>query len=205
MNRDNKIRIPAQNRSIETKNQLMEAGKKLFSEKGYYKTNTKEIAREANVAIGSFYAYFKDKKDLFIAILNAYNENISQHLIIEDLFEKAKNYDKKDFIALLIKNVLKAHDNSPEFHRQINIMLHSDQEIWELYTRWDKEALNITKQLLTLWQDELRIDNLDAAAALIINTIENTVHLVKFNQVTINEDIFIDNLVDMIIRYLFND
>ena len=49
-----KFRLPQQQRSVETKQKLMEAGLQLFREKGYFQTNAKEIAKTAGVATGSF-------------------------------------------------------------------------------------------------------------------------------------------------------
>lgn len=45
---------------------ILEAGFKLFKQKGYYKTNTAEIAKEAGVSTGIVYRYFTDKKAIFI-------------------------------------------------------------------------------------------------------------------------------------------
>ncbi len=55
------IRVPTQKRSIEKKRSLIKAGFELFSELGFYKVNTKQIAKQAGVSIGSYYAYFEDK------------------------------------------------------------------------------------------------------------------------------------------------
>lgn len=44
----NEIRIPKQKRSIEKKDAIIVASYELFCEKGYYKTNTAEIAKAAN-------------------------------------------------------------------------------------------------------------------------------------------------------------
>lgn len=62
------VRIPRQNRSVATKEKLMEAAKPLFCEKGYYKTTANAIARQAGVSVGSFYAYFADKEAVFAEI-----------------------------------------------------------------------------------------------------------------------------------------
>ena len=59
----NDTRIPVQKRSIEKRKRILEAGFQLFCEKGYYKTNTIEIARHAKVSTGTVYSYFKDKKE----------------------------------------------------------------------------------------------------------------------------------------------
>ncbi|TDT72376.1 TetR family transcriptional regulator [Hypnocyclicus thermotrophus] len=45
------------------KDKLFIAGKKLFSEKGYEKTSIEEIIKEAAVAKGTFYYYFKSKEE----------------------------------------------------------------------------------------------------------------------------------------------
>ena len=49
----NDTRIPVQKRSIEKRKRILEAGFQLFCEKGYYKTNTIEIARHAKVSTGT--------------------------------------------------------------------------------------------------------------------------------------------------------
>ena len=48
--KSSKIREPRQKRSIEKKNRIIEASYALFSEVGYYGTNTAEIAKKAGVS-----------------------------------------------------------------------------------------------------------------------------------------------------------
>ncbi|MFD1909576.1 TetR/AcrR family transcriptional regulator [Paenibacillus rhizoplanae] len=55
---EDKIRTPQQERSIRTKEAIIRAAMQLFSDKGFYQTNTKEIAAAAGVSTGSFYSYF---------------------------------------------------------------------------------------------------------------------------------------------------
>ena len=47
-----KTRVPTQKRSIEKRQKIVKAGFDLFCEKGYYKTNTAEIAKYANLYRG---------------------------------------------------------------------------------------------------------------------------------------------------------
>ena len=49
-----KTRVPTQKRSIEKRQKIVKAGFDLFCEKGYYKTNTAEIAKYAGVSTGVF-------------------------------------------------------------------------------------------------------------------------------------------------------
>ena len=54
------------------RNELMQAGMILFSEKGYHNTKVSDIVRQAGVAQGTFYLYFDSKADLFKALLDEF-------------------------------------------------------------------------------------------------------------------------------------
>jgi len=47
---------------------ILQAAVKVFSEKGFYNSRVSEIAKEANVADGTIYLYFKNKDDLLISL-----------------------------------------------------------------------------------------------------------------------------------------
>jgi TetR/AcrR family fatty acid metabolism transcriptional regulator len=53
----------------ETKHQkILQAAIKVFSENGFYNSRVSEIAKEANVADGTIYLYFKNKDDILISL-----------------------------------------------------------------------------------------------------------------------------------------
>jgi AcrR family transcriptional regulator len=47
------------------KQEIIEAALSLYSEKGYYSTNVRDIARQAGISPSAFYIYFPDKRELF--------------------------------------------------------------------------------------------------------------------------------------------
>ncbi len=49
--------------------QILEAAMKVFSEKGFQGSRTSEIAKEAEVAEGTIFRYYKTKKDLLMGLL----------------------------------------------------------------------------------------------------------------------------------------
>ncbi|MGN7941197.1 MULTISPECIES: TetR/AcrR family transcriptional regulator [Bacillaceae] len=61
--------VPKQKRAQEKRQALLESGRVLFIEKGYEQTNAKEIASHAGVAVGTFYRYFTDKRQLMMSLL----------------------------------------------------------------------------------------------------------------------------------------
>src|SRR5437879_11147599 len=63
------VREPQQERSQKTKENILRAAERLFDKRGYEEVTSHEIADAAGVAIGSFYAYFADKEQLLLLLL----------------------------------------------------------------------------------------------------------------------------------------
>jgi len=58
-------------RKAETRGRLLEAARALFVSHGYDATRPQDIARAADVAIGTFYVHFPDKRAAFVAFTEA--------------------------------------------------------------------------------------------------------------------------------------
>ena len=89
----------------ERRQQIIESSVKLFSERGYYQTHVEDVIKEARVGKGTFYRHFKNKEELFIALLLHFLSewekaaSISPEKITgEDIHEQFKSLIKKSFI-----------------------------------------------------------------------------------------------------------
>jgi TetR/AcrR family fatty acid metabolism transcriptional regulator len=56
------------NRGSEKRERILQSAIKVFARKGFYNTRVSEIARQAGVADGTIYLYFKNKDDILISI-----------------------------------------------------------------------------------------------------------------------------------------
>lgn len=68
------------NRSQETCSALIEAARRLFTEKGYAATGTPEVVEQAGVTRGALYHHFKDKQAVFQAVVEAEAAQIAQEI-----------------------------------------------------------------------------------------------------------------------------
>lgn len=80
-------------KSISTKKHLTEVSLRLFQDKGFEKTTMREIAREAEVSLGSAYYYFKNKEEI---VLFFYQSSLEKTLeYSEKIFAQPKPLDQK--------------------------------------------------------------------------------------------------------------
>jgi AcrR family transcriptional regulator len=199
------IRIPQQQRSRETKARMLRSAEYLFSKKGFYKTNSKEIARRAGVAVGNFYAYFRDKKDILLELLEEHNQNVLDSILLFQGAADLHRNDPKTFLISMIENAIAAHDHLPEYHRDITFLIYSDPEVKAAMKRYKRVALGKVKDLLAQLRERLRITDLDAAAILLMRITEDAVHGIKYDREPIAKKRLISELADMMCRYLFKE
>ncbi|GAA3441752.1 TetR/AcrR family transcriptional regulator [Planomonospora venezuelensis] len=81
-------RRPAQRRSVERVERMLDECAKLLDEVGYEALTTKEVARRAEVPIGTFYQFFPDKHGLVRALalrnLEAFLDRITTRLSTDE-------------------------------------------------------------------------------------------------------------------------
>ncbi len=67
-------------RAEATRRRLLRAARELFAKRGYSEVGTEEIVRRARVTRGALYHHFRDKRDLFRAVHEEVEAEISQEV-----------------------------------------------------------------------------------------------------------------------------
>jgi len=84
--------------SVQTKERILKAAEKEFSQRGFYGTQISHIIQSAGVARGTFYLYFKSKEEVFQELLKR---------VVQDIRERIKPVDPtKDVISQIRQNVV---------------------------------------------------------------------------------------------------
>lgn len=91
---------------------LIQAAYECFSEKGIHKSSIDEIVNKANVAKGTFYLYFKDKKDLFEQLCLEVSKNVLLNAYHSVLQRQVSEYEEIviSFVDAIIE-YFKSHKN----------------------------------------------------------------------------------------------
>ena len=178
----NEIREPVQKRSIEKKEKIIKAGFELICKKGYYNTNTAEIAKAAGVSTGIVYQYFKDKHDILVEGIKKYASDIFYPML---------------YITTTIK--IDKNNLSQIAHEEIMSMTHSDKEIAEFF---QENEMAMTKNISNvLLKNGFNSSNLDEKVHIAIHLIDDLCHEIVYHK---HKDLNYDVMIDLVIENILN-
>jgi AcrR family transcriptional regulator len=125
--------------------QILRIAMRLFSQRGFRGTTTKEIALAAGVSEAMVFRHFATKKELYSAILD---HKACLHDTMDPVQVVAEAIARKDDRAVfegLALDALDRHDCDPEFHR---LLLHSALEEHDLAQMfWEKFVTRVYRIL----------------------------------------------------------
>ena len=195
----NEIREPIQKRSIEKKEKIIKAGFELICEKGYYNTNTAEIAKAAGVSTGIVYQYFKDKHDILVEGIKRYASDIFYPML--NVTSNIK-IDKNNLDAILrnmINTFIENHKLSQIAHEEIMAMTHSDKEIAEFF---QENEMAMTKNISKILLDNgFDARNLDEKVHIAIHLIDDLCHEIVYHK---HKDLDYDIMINLVIENILN-
>lgn len=200
MKKNTTIREPIQKRSIEKKEKIIEHGFELICDKGYYNTNTAEIAKAAGVSTGIVYQYFNDKHDILIEGLKLNSSKI----FFPMLTALEKNFAIKDLENVLrktIKSFIKDHKLSQSAHEEILSMVHSDKEVANIFYEFEvNKTESITNSLI---KNGFDTKNLKEKVHIIVNLIDDLCHEIVYHKhSTMDYDTMVDLTIEIIMDLL---
>lgn len=125
--------------------QILRVAMRLFSQRGFRGTTTKEIALAAGVSEAMVFRHFATKKELYSAILDhkaCLHDALDPLQIVADAIRRKDDRAVFEGIAL---DALNQHDCDPEFQR---LLLHSALEEHELaHMFWEKFVRRVYRSL----------------------------------------------------------
>ncbi len=83
---------------VDKKNHIIDAAFRVCMKKPAYSVTMRDVVRECEISQGGIYRYFSDIDEIFVAMLNRYNDEINFGLDLQDIFQT-----KDEPIAVLQK------------------------------------------------------------------------------------------------------
>jgi len=196
------ISIPVQNRSKETKESIIQAALELYGTTGIMDVTIKMIAEKADVAIGSLYVYFKDKKDITKAVLE---RNNSLFLDIDYMNIIQSEEDILVAIERILQELRTSINTWNVAFVELQLYETKDPEIRTLIDSFNAQILNLVKDIISNTKLELRPKNVDRAVEYVFLVIDSYLFRLPYYQALMNVDSMTHEVAMAIGAYLFGE
>ncbi|MFC1859516.1 TetR/AcrR family transcriptional regulator [Thermodesulfobacteriota bacterium] len=118
---------------------MLEAAVKVFAEQGFFQSTVSQVAREAGVADGTIYLYFKNKNDILVQFFNYKTKQVF------DRFRE--EVDKADTAVGKLRNLIFSHLQAFQNDRHLAIVYQT-----ETHQR-NRPAEEKIKEMSKMYQD----------------------------------------------------
>ncbi len=126
------IRIPVQTRALEKRKGILAAAFKMVGERGYAKADTVAIAEEAGISVGTLYAYFRNKREIFLEASHQFHTEVMACLAAH-IPEANASPDLAAEISQLLQALISINREYRFFQKEFVALSFSDDEVKELY------------------------------------------------------------------------
>lgn len=166
---------PRQERSRATVDAIVEAGARVFSERGYAAGSTNRIAEHAGVAIGSLYEYFPNKASILVAVAERHLDRMMADVVqvLVDAGSGAPSLDR--LTERFVEAMLAVHERDPQLNHVVFSEAPHPPELHACVLQAEEKLAHRVEALLRA-SDELELDDPDTAAHLFVQTAEALTH-----------------------------
>ena len=190
---------------------LLTRAKKLFSKRGYYQTQISDIVKNAKIARGTVYQYFKNKDDIFVTLLKTAYEEWQETIAKEMEGVDVASLPPREYVKFRIRNSLSYFAKDPELS---NLILRMGQglpaNLVQVIDRLDKEIIDQMRVEIG-WGVKNRVLRKDLDIELAANVVHGAIIRVAYHYFVKKKvrnkpedmDGLADEILDMLVPGMF--
>lgn len=108
---------------------ILDAAERVFARSGFYQSRVAEIARDAGVADGTIYLYFKSKDDLLISLFESRMERVNQQMAAAT----AQVQTPTEQLMVMVRTHLEMVQTNPQLAEVLTIELRQSTKFMKEY------------------------------------------------------------------------
>ena len=184
-----------------SKEQILEAAMKVFVKNGFSETRMDDIAENSGLSKGAIYHHYKSKKDLFLALIDFWEE----YFFFKIFFNKdVESKNSADLLRDMAKDMIETFKNR-------KYILLAELEFWSLANhdedvRAKTEALYIKLMKLIrtiiskgVSSNEFKKLDVDVAALSVMTSLQGVIWFSIFQDKNISAEQYLNNVIEFII------
>jgi AcrR family transcriptional regulator len=192
---------PKQKRSRATVAAILEATAQLLVEGGYHNLSTNRIAETAGVSIGSLYQYFSNKEAVVAAVVEEFADRQFE-ILVHGIGDLGPDAQMEQSVRELVRSMMEAKRCEPELSKVLFEELPPVGQI-DVLKEWTQRACELVYTALSMRADDVRPDNLEIAAYVLVTACHGIVHSTVVDRPELLEnDALAEETAELILRYL---
>lgn len=197
----NPRKSPKQKRAVQTIERILHATSMLIEEQGLKGVTTNKIADKANINIATLYQYFPNKDVILVKVLEKALDGFISKLM--DLLVGMQAPTLKKALELFMQQALAEFRHSEELFLELETYMRRPAGL-RGYNELENKLLEQCKNLMSQISDEIKVSNLDLAFHITVNAgLYIITRHVSDRSGRFSDDEVVDELSDMVVRYLF--
>ena len=184
-----------------SKDQILEAAMKVFVKNGFSQTRMEDIAEVSGLSKGAIYHHYDSKKDLFLALIDYWEEYFFFKVFFNKNVESKKS---EDLLRDMAKDII-------ETFKTRKYILLAELEFWSLANhdedvRSKTEALYIKLMKLIrsiiskgVRANEFKKLNVDVAALSVMTSLQGVIWFSIFQDKSISAEQYLNDVIEFII------
>jgi AcrR family transcriptional regulator len=190
---------PRQIRAELTRQRILTAAAHVFAEHGYAAGTTNRIAERARVSIGSLYQYYPNKDAVLVELLTRHLDTGIAAITLRQ--REGLPGSLEEIVRVFVRTVIENHLDDPQLLRVMIEQAPRSSELLERISVHEQALVGYLRDLLD-HHPEVRVDDKDTAARLVVSTVELTVHRLIAAPDPIDVPRLENELVAMVTGYL---
>ena len=204
-----RTREPRQARSRATRARVLRATSALIEKQGYERTSMAEIAQQAGIGTGTLYHHFGDKRAILLELLDEWGDRLAASRRSDLQLESFMAGDPRAAVAGILRRVYERAQGGNWLYAEIFRLLDRDAEVRRRYQHMERAGAELLAGMIEFGQRRgllRRKPDPVTAGFLMINAIELLMrHLVMHKRPGSDVERVLDELTDMLCRYLVED
>lgn len=199
---EKKRKRAVQKRTLENKEKLITSADKLFKEKGFYNTNSKEIASNAEVSTGVFYNYFKDKIDIFLEIFQG--DCDYSYKLLEELVDKAliNTEASSEIFKSYLQVGMQSFYKSGHIYEEIDSLKKEYDEVGIIFGNYNEKLKKLLEPFFEGMNKGRIPVNFELKYDILINTIKGNCSVIARIEDKKYREEYVDSLIEMIYKFI---
>jgi len=116
-------------RGGDKRERILSAAEQVFADRGFYHARVSEIAREAGVADGTIYLYFKSKDDVLISLFESRMEQVNRDMTAAI----ARHESAPDKVRAFIRHFMELVRSNPKLAEVLTVELRQSSKFMKEY------------------------------------------------------------------------